>query len=231
MQRQIIQYSETQGRELSEIGVNVNFAPVLDLNKGIVNPEDKFSQIYKRAISNDKDIVAKVAAWYCDALQKYKVKCTLKHFPGLGTVQTDTHVDSAELNASIAQLTQEDWVPFRKLMNTSQAFVMLSHAKLMAIDAQVPTSFSAAIVNQLIRKDWQYNGILITDDFCMQAVYSSKDRLENATVKAINAGVDLILIAFDSDLYYESMNAALNADRTGKIDKNQLTKSQKRLQT
>jgi beta-N-acetylhexosaminidase len=226
----ILNYGRTQGKELSEIGINLNFAPVVDLNQGIVSPQDRFSKIYQRAISGDQNIVAKVALWYCQALEESGVKCTIKHFPGLGRVQTDTHIDAAELETPIGILIREDWVPFRKLMANSSAMVMLGHAKLMAIDPQTPTSFSEAIVTHLIRDDWQYNGILITDDFCMQAIYSSADGLENATVKAINAGVDLILIAFDGDLYYKSMNAILNADKLGKLNNSQLEKSQQRLQ-
>jgi beta-N-acetylhexosaminidase len=225
----ILQYGRTQGKELVDLGVNLNFAPVVDLNKGINNPNDKFSQIYKRAISSDKNIVATVAQWYCQALKESGVQCTLKHFPGLGRVKTDTHIDHAELTVATDELMKEDWVPFRTLMQESSAFVMLSHAKLMSIDPQHPTSFSEAIANQLIRKAWKYDGILITDDFCMQAVFGSADGIENATVKALNASVDLILISYDHDLYYESMNAVLNAEVNHQLDQQQLNMSHDRL--
>ncbi|WP_198920719.1 glycoside hydrolase family 3 protein, partial [Anaplasma marginale] len=168
-------------------------APVVDLNKGIINPEDKYSRIFDRAISSDKEVVTKVALWYCDSLAKLNVRCTLKHFPGLGRVKTDTHLAEAKLDTSITELSMDDWLPFRTIMNISDAFVMLSHVKLTALDEQNPVSFSNKVVKNLIRNTWNYRGVLITDDFCMQAVFGSKDGIKIATVKAINAGVDLIL--------------------------------------
>ncbi|MBD2186425.1 glycoside hydrolase family 3 protein [Aerosakkonema funiforme] len=227
----VIQYATTQGKDLSAIGVNLNFAPVVDLNKGIISPDDKFSKIYLRAISANKEIVAKVALWYCQTLEKYGVRCTIKHFPGLGRVNTDTHIADAQLHTSVAELSQDDWVPFREVMSKSSAFTMLGHARLTAVDKEHPISFSQQAIDGIIRKDWGHDGVLITDDFSMQAVYGSKDGLALATVKAINAGVDLILIAFDKDLYYEAMDALLKAEERVKLDRQMLENSQKRLQT
>ena len=225
-----IEYAELQGRELSELGVNLNFAPVVDLNKGALNPEDKYSLIYKRAISTDKDVVAKVASWYCQTLEKHGVSCTLKHFPGLGRVAADTHVEDAELNASLEELREDDWVPFRAVIENTRSLIMLGHAKLMAVDSDRPVSFSHKAIVNILRRDWQYNGILITDDFCMRAAYNTKLGLAGATVAAMNASVDLILIAFDSDLYYPAMHSLLQAEAAGKLDKAMLEKSRSRLQ-
>ncbi|MCL1466457.1 glycoside hydrolase family 3 N-terminal domain-containing protein [Argonema galeatum] len=226
---EIIKYARTQGRELAEIGVNLNFAPVVDLNKGIINPNDKYSKIYQRSISADKEVVAKVALWYCKTLEEYRVRCTIKHFPGLGRVSADTHIADAELPTSVDELTNDDWVPFRQVMSNSQALTMLGHAKLTAVDPKHPVSFSKRVVTDIIRKNWQHNGILITDDFGMQAVYGSKDGFGLATVKAINAGVDLLLISYDKDLYYEAMYALLKASERGNLDREMLEKSRKRL--
>jgi len=226
----VIKYARIHGQELSEIGVNLNFAPVVDLNKGVINPQDKLSLIYRRAISADKEVVAKVALWYCQTLEEYGVRCTIKHFPGLGRVDTDTHIDHAELDTPLSELVADDWVPFRQVMNNSQAFTMLGHAKLMAVDDQHPASFSQPVIGEMIRKNWQHDGVLITDDFCMQAVYGSKTGLEAATIEAINAGVDLVLIAFNQDLYYPAMDALLKAEKAGILDQVVLDKSSKRLE-
>ena len=226
----VIEYASLQGNGLGEMGVNLNLAPVVDLNKGIVNPNDKFSQIYRRAISADKNIVAEVALWYCNTLEKYQVKCAIKHFPGLGRVKDDTHLQGAELQASLTELTGDDWVPFRRLMRDSGAFVMLGHAKLMAVDSEYPVSFSQKVIGEMIRKDWGFNGVLITDDFGMQAVYGSKDGLSGAVVKAVNAGVDLILVSFDHDLYYPAMDALLTAAKAGVLEGSMLERSSKRLE-
>ena len=225
----VVNYAQTQGRELSELGINLNFAPVVDLNKGIVTPDDRFSKIYQRAISTNKDVVAKVALWYCQTLANYGVNCTIKHFPGLGRVNVDTHIAHAELSVPIDELSRDDWVPFREVMSNSQAFTMLGHAILTAVDDKHPVSFSKSVVTGIIRKAWNHEGILITDDFSMQAVFGSEDGVKKATVKALNAGVDLILISFDRDLYYEAMSALLNAERTGELDSEMMKKSRERL--
>ncbi|MEM9543794.1 MAG: glycoside hydrolase family 3 N-terminal domain-containing protein, partial [Cyanobacteria bacterium P01_E01_bin.42] len=196
----VIEYATTQGEELSGLGINVNFAPVVDLNKGIVNPSDRFSQIYRRAISEDSQIVTLVARWYCDTLAEFNVQCTIKHFPGLGRVEDDTHVTEAELNAAIEELAEDDWIPFREMMQNSSAWMMLGHAKLMALDPKHPVSFSPAVIQELIREQWQYRGILITDDLCMKAVYGSRNGIDDAIRKALVSGVDLLLIAYDPDL-------------------------------
>lgn len=225
----VIAYASQQAQELAELGINLNFAPVVDLNKQIINPKDKFSLIYKRAISTDKNVVAQVGLWYCQTLESFNVNCTIKHFPGLGRVDTDTHLNEAELTTTITQLNQDDWVPFQKIMRNSNAFTMLGHAKLTAVDSQHPASFSQAVINGIIRKAWQHNGILITDDFSMWAVFGSKDGIKKATIKSLNAGVDLILIAYDTDLYYPAMSALLKADTNGNLDNNLLEKSSQRL--
>ncbi|MBD2071993.1 glycoside hydrolase family 3 protein [Leptolyngbya sp. FACHB-671] len=227
---EVVNYAKTHGSELAEVGVNLNFAPVVDLNKGVINPKDKFSQIYQRAISTDANIITKVASWYCQTLEEYGVRCTLKHFPGLGRVETDTHLEDAELQTPVEELAREDWIPFRTLMSDTQAFTMLSHAKLVVVDPEHPTSFSKSVVTGILRNDWNYDGILITDDFSMGAVYRSKDGLRNATVKAINAGVDLVLISYDKDLYYEAMDALLKADLRNELDQQALEESRRRLE-
>lgn len=195
-----------------------------------MTPDDRFSKIYKRAISTDKNVVAKVALWYCKTLEIYDVNCTIKHFPGLGRVNVDTHVAHAELSTPVDALSRDDWVPFREVMSNSQAFTMLGHAILTEVDAKHPVSFSKSVVTGIIRKAWNHEGILITDDFSMQPVFGSEDGLKRATVKALNAGVDLILISFDKDLYYTAMSGLLNAAKTGSLDNGVLEASRERLQ-
>ncbi len=228
-QQAVAEYAHIHGQELSEIGVNLNFAPVVDVNKGIVNPADKYSQIYRRAISTDKIVVAEVALQYCNILATYGVRCTIKHFPGLGRVDTDTHVDAAVLTASVDDLANDDWLPFRYVMDNSRSLMMLSHVRLAVVDAKHPVSFSNKVVTGILRKKWHYEGILVTDDFCMRAVYRSEASFEQAAVDAINAGVDLILIAFDADLYYPAMNVLLHAREVGALDEVSLQQSQARL--
>lgn len=202
LKKAVIEYATTQGKELSDLGINVNFAPVVDLNQGVINPRDRYSQIYRRAISDNSETVTNVARWYCDTLAEFNVQCTLKHFPGLGRVENDTHITDAELNTPILELKQEDWVPFQSLMKDTTAWTMLSHVKLTPLDNQNPVSFSPQIIQNLIREQWNYQGILITDDICMKAFYKNAQSIHSAAHQALNSTVDLLLIAYDPDLYY-----------------------------
>jgi beta-N-acetylhexosaminidase len=225
----IRQYAGRQGRELAALGVNLNFAPVVDLNHGIQNPEDRLTRIASRAISADPAIVTAVADLYCGTLKLTGVHCTLKHFPGLGRVFDDTHKVTAELDATSAELEATDWLPFRHLMSSDAAFTMLGHARLTAIDPERPASFSNAVVKGLLREGWKHDGILVTDDFSMGAVTLSREGAAGGAIEALNAGVDLILVSYDPDQYFYVMYALLQADRDGRLRRDMLERSQTRL--
>jgi beta-N-acetylhexosaminidase len=229
LQQAVRLFAGTQGRELADLGVNLNFAPVVDINHQVMNPNDRFTRIFERAISRDPAVVAQVAAWYCAELEEAGVRCTLKHFPGLGRVLDDTHLSCAHLTASVAELTESDWVPFRKLMRHTGAFTMLGHVRLTAIDGDRPASVSPAVIAGILRGAWSHDGVLITDDFSMHAVYRSSDGIENGSIAALNSGVDLILVSWDSDQYYQAMYALLKADGNGDLDREALRRSDGRL--
>ncbi|MEW6532981.1 MAG: glycoside hydrolase family 3 N-terminal domain-containing protein [Thermodesulfobacteriota bacterium] len=218
-----------QARELADIGVNLNFAPVVDVNHQVVNPNDLLTRIYRRAISSDPAVVTQVANWYCSTLEEAGVRCTLKHFPGLGRVFEDTHREHANLSAPITELTDTDWIPFRVLMRESRAFTMLGHVRLTEVDPERPVSASPSVVAGMIRGDWKHDGVLITDNFSMIAVYRSAAGIEKASIDALNAGVDLLLISYDPDQYYRVMYALLKADEQNKLNKEVLRRSDERL--
>lgn len=228
--RAVRRYAENQARGLANVGVNLNFAPVVDLNHQVVNPDDRYTRIYRRAISSDPKVVAQVARWYCKALEEAGVRCTLKHFPGLGRVFEDTHFGHANLGTCVTELSETDWVPFRILMRETKAFTMLGHVRLTALDSDRPVSLSPAVVAGLIRGKWNHDGLMITDNFSMYAVYRSRCGIENGSVQALNAGVDLILVSYDPDQYYPMMYALLKADQEGKLDPNILQRSDRRLE-
>ena len=225
----VLQFAATQGRELADLGVNLNFAPVVDLDHGIVNPKDRFTRISLRAISSDPAVVAQVAGWYCAGLEEAGVRCTLKHFPGLGRVFEDTHLQHASLTTSVNELANTDWAPFRALLRQTRAFTMLGHVRLTAIDKDRPVSISPSVIAGMLRGEWQHDGVLITDNFSMAAVYRSSGGMENGSIAAVNAGVDLILISYDPDQYYRVMHALIKADQQSRLDPEALQRSDRRL--
>jgi beta-N-acetylhexosaminidase len=141
----------------------------------------------------------------------------------------DTHREHASLSTSVEELTSSDWLPFRTLMSRGNAFTMLGHVRLAAVDRERPASFSAPVVAGLLRGQWKYDGVLITDNFTMAAVYHTTGGIDEASIAALNAGVDLILISYDPDQYYRVMFALLKADEQGRLNRGILQQSDVRL--
>lgn len=215
--------------DLALLGINLNLAPVIDVDHGLQSLGDRHTRISGRAISTRVDVINDVAAGYCDGLAAGGVLCTLKHFPGLGRVRNDTHVQSAVLDAPIPTLQSSDWTPFRRLIDRHADVVMLGHVIVPSLDATTAASYSEPVVDGLLRDDWQYRGLLLTDDFCMAAVHDSAEGIGGASVRALNAGVDLILVAYDPDQYYFVMQALLLAARCGEMDDARIRQSEQRL--
>lgn len=228
-QRAVAAYADGQGTELAALGVNLNLAPVVDLNHRVVNPGDRYSRISLRAIASDPEIVAESAAFYCATLARHGVACTLKHFPGLGRVFEDTHTETATLDTPTDLLARTDWIPFRRLMQTEPVLVMLSHARLAALDRTRPVSFSRPVIDGLLRRQWGYDGVLITDDFSMGAVYTSTEGVAGGALAALQAGVDLVLVSYDTDQYYPIMYRLLQARAAGELDPARLAASTARI--
>ena len=140
----------------------------------------------------------------------------------------DTHHFPASLDTPLATLEASDWRPFRELAPALDAYIMLGHVTLPALDRAYPASFSAPVVSGLIRGTWGFEGVLITDDLSMGAAYLRG--LCNAVVHGLNAGVDLLLIAYDEEQIVPALDCAARAARKGLIDRDRLAASAARLE-
>ena len=224
-------YARQQAEGLASLGVNLNLAPVVDIDHQVVNPADQFTRISTRALSDDPEVVARAAGAYCQGLAEYDIRCTFKHFPGIGRVFNDTHVERAVLAESPARLRESDWIPFQRLSDAdSSPWFMLSHVVLADVDPDQPASTSARVVHGLLRDQWNFDGVLITDDFCMRAIHDAPGGIGQATVDALNAGVDIVLVSYDPDQYYPAMYALLKADEEGRLNDTRLQQSRARVQ-
>ncbi len=230
-EKSIRDYASLQARGLSELGINLNLSPVVDLkiDHG-VNLIDGRSRIYERAISGDPETITAVALPYIDTLESFGITPTLKHFPGLGGVEEDTHIQNAKVEKDLETLEKSDWKPFLHLLENTHAFLMLSHASLEALDPENPCSVSKKVIEEIIRKEWNYQRVLITDDFTMGPIYSRSGGVGQASVDALNASVDLILISYDPDLYYQALEAVIHADTEGKMNTVREKESEVRMQ-
>ena len=234
-------YGLAQGRDLAAAGVTLNFAPVLDLrpNHG-PSLLDRNSQIGRRAISADPKIVAEIGLSYVRGLQEAGVTPTLKHFPGLGRVADDTHHFRTALRATREELEATDWAPFRQILvgrdqtsiatqvlAGSHAVLMIGHVTLPAIDAEHPASHSRALIDGILRQQWGFQGVTITDDVLMSPIYQYG--LCDAITEGFNAGIDITLVAYDAQQFYRTMRCALTAHKAGLLDAARLAESDRRL--
>ncbi|SMH47671.1 beta-N-acetylhexosaminidase [Azospirillum lipoferum] len=217
------------GRDLSSVGVTVNFAPVLDLRHDRPrNPLDFNSRITQRAIDGDPEVVAEIAAAYAAGLSEAGVRPTVKHFPGLGRAGQDTHHFRTTIRESRAELEATDWRPFRQLLaDDPQALLMVGHAIVAAVDPDRPASHSRRLIDGVIRREWGFDGPIVTDDLVMTPVYQYG--LCRAVAEALNAGVDYLLVAFDGRQFYRAMACALDAGKRGELDGAMLAASRARL--
>lgn len=223
-------YALKEAGGLAAIGVNLNFAPVVDLRRPNRLRGDRQTNLHLRAISGDAGVVAQSAKSYCRALASKGVLCTLKHFPGLRTVSADTHVSKAHILASLRALEARDWAPFW-IVNAAEthAAIMISHAQFDDLDAENPASISGPVISGLLRGDWGFSGLVITDDLYMAAIRKRPGGMERAAVDALNAGADLILITPGGKAVYEVLHELLDAYRSGRLNKAKLLASSHRL--
>jgi beta-N-acetylhexosaminidase len=222
-------YAATQATGLRALGVTVNLAPVLDLDWGVVLKEDRFTRVYARALSSDANIAAAIGTAYCDELERRGVYCVAKHFPGLGRVVGDTHLVDADLPTEPRELEASDWIPFRKVITSTEALLMVAHARFIAIDPQRPASLSPTVL-KLLRNDWGYNGVLITDDMTMRAARNSREGLRGGPAAALEHGMDLLLVSYDPDLLWPVLAGLLAARESGQLTEAALQRSKERLQ-
>lgn len=224
----VYNYGHEQGRELRGLGVNLNLGPIADLSPSADTKVgfDTHTLLSKRALSASPYVVAQATSAYIDGLNSSGIQATLKHFPGLARVTTDTHHFIARLDTPSALLQQSDWLPFQHSMPQAAA-TMLGHVIIQDLDPNAPASLSPKVV-AMLRQDWGYQGLLMTDDINMGALYHRYGICES-TVRALNAGVDLVLISYDSDQYYPAMDCALTAMARGELQLRQSPQTHARI--
>ncbi|MCH5281218.1 MAG: hypothetical protein J1E61_07070 [Lachnospiraceae bacterium] len=209
------------GSYLSELGFNLDFAPVADT---LTNPDN--TVVKKRSFGSDPETVSKFSLAYLDGLMETGVIGTLKHFPGHGSTKGDTHDGYAYTDQTYAQLMAADLIPFRNGADKEVPFIMAGHISLPNVTEQdLPASLSYEILTEILREDLDYDGIIITDALNMGAIaerYSSGE----ACVLALEAGADMLLMPVDFENAYESV---LTAVREGRLSEERINESVRRI--
>ena len=176
------------GKELKNLGINVNFAPVADVG----SPD-------RRSFASDAAKVTSFVGRAADGYETAGILYAFKHFPGIGKGRVDSHKEVSTVDASMQTLESEDLAPFRKMIETRKPenmFILVSHLIYPAIDAEHSASQSRAVVTDLLREKMGYQGIIITDDMEMGAV-ANHAPYRQLGVNAVNAAVDIVMVCHE----------------------------------
>lgn len=180
----LCEQAKSRGKILRGSGININFSPVVDLTAA------KGGFINNRTISSDPKVVIRAAGTYVDCLQSVPVAATLKHFPGHGATVEDSHYVLPEIGKSKDDWLKTDASPFVELKQAQ--LVMVSHLYYKSIDSQQPASQSEKMITKVLRQEFGYQGVVVTDDMGQlhtSTSISSREAMKNS----INAGIDIIL--------------------------------------
>lgn len=180
-------YGAEVGSALKSLGINVNFAPVVDV---LSEPENH--AIGDRAFGTDPHSVTDRAEAFLDGLQSTGVKGCLKHFPGQGDAKVDTHVGTALVKAPLSLLEDRELVPFRSLLPKSP-MVMIAHCIYPAL-APVEASRSPDVMKDLLRQKLGYQGVIVSDDMTMGAIPQDEKAWQAVLIEAVYAGADMLLV-------------------------------------
>ena len=201
---------------LARMGVNLNFAPSVDVN---VNPENPIIGKIERSFSNDPSVVANNARIWVDEHRRHGVISSLKHFPGHGSSKADTHLGLADITDT---WTDAELIPYKTLITEGNCdMIMTSHVFNSKLDSVYPATLSKAILTGVLRDSLGFNGVIVTDDMAMGAIvqhYSFEDALE----KTINAGADMLILSnngkdYDPQVAQKAIDIIFTFVKDGKI--------------
>jgi beta-N-acetylhexosaminidase len=208
-------------RELQSLGFNLNFAPVVDVATEPTNPV-----IGVRAFSSDPRRVGELGATYIQAHQAEGVLATAKHFPGLGSATKDPHATLPALYRTRGELEETELPPFRAAVRAGVSCVMVSNAwyPRLVREPGIPACFSPRIVSGLLRKEFGFPGLIVTDDLAMGAVAGNFPGSQSA-LSSLHAGCDLLLIGHDPHLQALARKSLLWALNNGQFSERRLEES------
>jgi beta-N-acetylhexosaminidase len=209
-------------RGIRSIGFNWNFAPVLDVNNNPANPV-----IAERSFSADPEDVARLGgAWMRGALGE-RVACCVKHFPGHGDTHVDSHLDLPVVDKPREALDVLELAPFRMLRDEAPA-MMTAHIIYPQIDPRYPATLSRAILDGLLREEWRYHGVVITDSLVMKAIHDRYGH-DRAAVLALQAGADMAMALGTVGEQAAAIEAIQGGLDRGELDRRSLLRARARL--
>ncbi|MGO4651345.1 glycoside hydrolase family 3 protein [Arthrobacter sp. 2RAF22] len=214
------------GHELAGLGINLNLAPDADVNSAPDNPV-----IGVRSFGAEPGLVARHTAAWIRGLEDAGVASCAKHFPGHGDTTTDSHLALPRVTADAATLDARELIPFRALVAARGATVMTSHILVEALDPDHPATFSPRILQDLLRRDMGFEGVIITDALDMAGA-SAQTGIPEAAVRALIAGADLLCLGSETGpaLFEQTITAIADAVGDGRLPMERLADAVARTQ-
>ena len=221
------QFSQTIASTLSDCGINVNFAPVLDLDYGdetVIGKAGRANSHLPKTVINHSRI-------FIESLKEHNIISCGKHFPGQGSAFGDTHKGSTDISNT---WTVKDLLPFDELIKYGDLdMVMVSHTFDKKIDPNYPASLSHIIITDMLRNDLGFNGVVICDDPSMNAI-SDHYNLTESFELMFNAGIDLFCLGnnlnYDPDFIPKSVSSICQLVRSGKVTEDRIRQSINRIE-
>jgi len=213
--------------ECKDYGFNLILAPVVDLN---INPQSPAIGNLERSYSNNPMIVSSYATAFINAIKDNGLISCLKHFPGHGSASNDSHLDITDVTQTWSEIELDPYITLIN-QNLAQA-IMSAHIFNTNIDENYPSSLSDSFINNLLRNELQYDGVVITDDLQMGAIQNYYE-LEDTIIKSINAGSDILIFSqyFEPNIELPTIvhNIIKNAVQSKTISKKRIEQSYYRI--
>jgi beta-N-acetylhexosaminidase len=212
------------GAELLEIGINWDFAPVLDVNNNPLNPV-----IGKRSYGDDARKVADLGAAAVHGFQDdVGVMACGKHFPGHGDTDVDSHAALPTIPHSMERLREVELLPFKAAIEAGVAAIMTAHIMFPALDPQLPATLSKEILRRILREELGYGGLIVTDCLEMKGIADNWS-FDQSAMMAVEAGADLILCCHNPGPQKQICRSLVNAVKSGRISEERVDESLERI--
>lgn len=198
--------AKTIGTEIGELGFNVDFAPVADVKTSEMNAE-----IGNRSFGADPEKVSEYVNAFIQGLNKVNVCAALKHFPGQGSSEGDTHKNSVDIDSGIARLRKTDFLPFETGIASGAEFIMMSHISVSKVtESSVPASMSDLMMQTILRQELGFEKVIITDALDMASITEYYTAGE-AAYNVIKAGADVVLMPQNLEEAYQEILAKVES--------------------
>jgi beta-N-acetylhexosaminidase len=203
------EYGRMVGRELAAVGIDLDFAPVLDVDTNPDNPV-----IGERSLGSDPELVARLGVAFAAGLGDAGVAACGKHFPGHGDTHTDSHRELPRLTHPLARLDAIELVPFAAASAARIPAIMTAHVVFEALDPKLPATMSSGVLRALLRERLGYTGVVFSDDLEMQAI-ADHFAIEDVMIHGLAAGVDSFLACHTAELAHRAVDAVVAAVTRG----------------